>query len=70
MFWKRKITNFNRIGPIFDQTLAKKEFDTMYELLKDAEKFDIGKDYDVSIMTLENLVKYISDYISASRNLQ
>lgn len=65
MFWKRKNkTIFTQLGPVAQIPIpAKKEFETMFEILKDAEKYDHAEEYGVSDMVLKDLVKYINDYI-------
>lgn len=68
MFWNNHKNEKDRIGslPIYrfpPPTPAKKEFNAMFELLKDAEKYDRNEDYDVSDMALKNLSDYIIKYI-------
>jgi len=66
MFWKRKIQNRpNSLGPTFIiSSPTKPEFETMLEILRDAEKFDNSGEVEVSINTLETLNKYIENYIT------
>lgn len=65
MFWKRKEEiKYSNIGPILMTPMPpKKEFETMFEMLKDAEKYDHTEEYGVSDMILKDLVKYINDYV-------
>ena len=46
---------------------SKKEFRNMFELLKDAEKYDTADEIGISVSILENLVSYAQDYISIKR---
>lgn len=64
MFWKRKPKVINTsLGPIISsQTPPKKEFETMLEILRDAEKFDNANEIEVRNNTLQNLVDYINDF--------
>lgn len=66
MFWKRKtkLVNSNLgLGPlILPQSPPKKEFETMLEILRDAEKFDNANEIDVRNNTLQNLVDYINEF--------
>lgn len=69
MFWKRKrktkAVNSN-IGQVLlmrnPPPPQKKEFKTMLEILRDAEKFDNANEIDVRNNTLQNLVDYINDF--------
>lgn len=68
MFWKRKTILVNsNIGqvPLMRNPPPpppKKEFETMLEILRDAEKFDNANEIDVRNNTLQNLVDYINDF--------
>jgi hypothetical protein len=69
MFWKRKekITHTAK-GHIFipPPPPPKKDFETMLELLRDAEKFDNAGEKDVSNATLKNLCEFIERYVERS----
>jgi hypothetical protein len=69
MFWKRKPVNtvisskngylmINNPPPI----PPKKEFESMLELLRDAEKYDNSGEAEVSLKQLETLREYIDKY--------
>lgn len=64
MFWKREQEIRNgELGPLIMPTdPPKKEFKTMLEMLKDAEKYDNAGELDVSKSTLTALCKYIEKY--------
>ena len=66
MFWKRKAKVVNSslgLGPlILPPPPPKKEFKTMLEILRDAEKFDNANEIDVRNNTLQNLVDYINEF--------
>ena len=66
MIWSRKekITH-GRLGPLLIPPIpAKKEFISMMEILKDAEKFDSEGESDVSKKLLKILCEYIEVYSS------
>lgn len=69
MFWKRKEKTIHVLGGAIKQipVPAKKEFETMLELLRDAEKFDIADEKELSLITLSNLYDYIKSYIAKCR---
>lgn len=64
MFWKRKTKVVNSgLGPIMSPPPPpKKEFETMLEILRDAEKFDNANEIEVRNNTLQNLVDYINEF--------
>jgi len=66
MFWRRKtkVVNSNiGLRPlILPPPPPKKEFETMLEILRDAEKYDNANEIDVRNNTLQNLVDYINDF--------
>ena len=64
MFWIRKPQIFNScIEPIAVlDNKAKKEFETMINILKDAEKYDSGNEPQVSLKMLITLKEYIEKY--------
>lgn len=67
MFWKRKGRIEHTVkGHIFipPPPPPKKEFETMLEILRDAEKFDNTNEIDVRNNTLQNLVDYINEFRS------
>lgn len=68
MFWKRKERiEFTAKGNIFmPPPPPKKEFETMLEILRDAEKFDNAGEKDVSNSTLKTLSEFIECYVSRS----
>lgn len=57
-----KITTPSRVE--FTPITKKKEFQTMYEILKDAEKYDNANEKDVCISTLTILSEFIEKYKS------
>lgn len=70
MFWKRKNRNSitaKGVPFVLPQPPAKKEFETMLEILRDAEKYDNAGEYDVCNLTLNNLKQYIDKYTSTAR---
>jgi hypothetical protein len=74
MFGKRKERiEFNVDGKALSFTSPlprKKEFETMLELLRDAQKFDdFGEKY-VSHLTLKNLSNFIENYIEKDSSKQ
>ncbi len=65
MFWKRKErVEFTAKSNMFipPPPPPKKEFETMLELLRDAEKFDNAGEKDVCFATLRNLSEFIERY--------
>lgn len=69
MFWKRKERiEHTAKGHIFipPPPPSKKDFETMLELLRDAEKFDNTGEKDVSDATLKNLCEFIERYVARS----
>jgi hypothetical protein len=66
MFWKRKEKiECDYLGHITcPPPPPKKEFETMLELLRVAEKFDRDGEKDVSNTTLKNLCEFIERYIT------
>lgn len=61
MFWKResKIVN-GSLGPLLTPPIpAKREFQTMLEILRDAEKYDTGNDIEVRNALLTTLCEHI-----------
>jgi hypothetical protein len=68
MFWKRKEKVIHgQLGPLLEiPTPPKKDFETMLELLRDAEKFDNAGEKDVSNATLKNLCEFIEWYVERS----
>jgi len=69
MFWKRKEKTIHVLGGTIQQipVPAKKEFETMLELLRDAEKFDTADEKELSLITLSNLSDYVKSYIAKCR---
>ena len=74
MFWTRKsIAKLTGKGKPYlepEKTLPKKEFETMYELLKDAEKYDGMNETLMSENILEGLVNYIELYVNSKFNTE
>ena len=72
MFWIRKsIVKLTGKGKPYiehEKTIPNKEFETMYELLKDAEKYDSMNETLMSENILEGLVNYIEMYIDVKTN--
>ena len=69
MFWKRKERiEYTAKGHIFipPPPPPKKDFETMLELLRDAEKFDNAGEKGVSNSTLKNLCEFIERYVARS----
>jgi hypothetical protein len=67
MFWKRKEKiECEYLGHIVypPPPPPKKEFETMLELLRVAEKFDRDGEKDVSNAILKNLCEFIERYIT------
>lgn len=64
MFWKReKIVTNGALGMLeIIPIKPKKEFETMLQMLRDAEKYDNATEKDVSIALLTNLCEYIERY--------
>jgi hypothetical protein len=61
MFWKRetKIVK-GSLGPLLIPPIpAKREFQTMLEILRDAEKYDNGNDIEVRNVLLTTLCEHI-----------
>ena len=64
MFWKRepKIVK-GSLGPLLIPPIpAKREFQTMLEILRDAEKYDTGKDIEVRNVLLTTLCEHIETF--------
>lgn len=61
MFWKRKKeTSHGALGPLsVPPTPPKKEFETMLEMLRDAEKYNNAGENEVSDAILTHLCEYI-----------
>jgi hypothetical protein len=74
MFWKRETKAVNsNIGQVLlmrnpPPPPPKKEFETMLEILRDAEKYDNANEIDVRNNTLQNLVDYINDFRLKNKN--
>ncbi len=70
MFWTREpkkavgALGMLEIQPI----LPKKQFETMLEMLRDAEKYDNNGEKDVSTAILTNLCEFIERYKAGSRS--
>ena len=64
MFWKRKNESTkSELGIILNVPMpAKKEFETMLELLRDAEKYDSAGGLKASHNILNDLKEYITDF--------
>lgn len=65
-FWKRKekITR-GTLGPLLMPPIPpRKEFETMLEILRDAEKFDNNGEKSVSNSTLRTLCEFIEVHIA------
>jgi len=61
MFWNRKEkVVIGSLGPLLIPPIpAKREFETMLEILKDAEKYDNGNDIEVRNALLTTLCEHI-----------
>jgi len=61
MFWNRKEkVVIGNLGPLLMPPIpAKREFETMLEILKDAEKYDNGNDIEVRNALLTTLCEHI-----------
>jgi len=61
MFWKRKEkVVIGNLGPFLVPPIpAKREFETMLEILRDAEKYDTGNDIEVRNALLTTLCEHI-----------
>lgn len=69
MFWKRetKIVK-GSLGPLLIPPIpAKREFQTMLEILRDAEKYDNGNDIEVRDVLLSTLCEQIDMFKSKSK---
>jgi len=71
MFWKRKPVNTvisSKNGFVFIDnpplSPPRPEFETMLELLRDAEKYDNSGETEISLKQLETLREYIDRYCS------
>lgn len=64
MIWKRKEEIvFGKLGPVSVPSIpVKKEFETMLELLIDAEKFDVSGEIALRNAMFVALVEYIEQY--------
>lgn len=63
MFWKRKEDiRISSIG-LISVPPPKKEFETMLQILRDAEKYDNAGEMEVSKDTLNTLCEFINRYI-------
>lgn len=66
--WKRKPPKeiISKIGPYIeftDPTPPKKEFLNMYDLIREAERFDHEEQYELSDEILNLLANYINKYV-------
>lgn len=62
--WNRKLTiREGALGKTIDLKPAKKEFETMFEILRDAEKYDTNNDLDVRNVLLSQLHSEIDKFI-------
>lgn len=61
MFWKRKEkVVIGSLGPLLIPPIpAKREFETMLEILRDAEKYDTGNNIEVRNVLLTTLCEHI-----------
>lgn len=64
---RKTAVNFDSIGnfhsfTVLPRTEQKKEFSTMFEILRDAEKYDQAGEEEVCKSILETLKKYIDMY--------
>ncbi|MBU0941738.1 MAG: hypothetical protein KKD36_09940 [Bacteroidetes bacterium] len=69
MFWKRetKIVK-GSLGPLLSFPIpAKREFQTMLEILRDAEKYDNGNDIEVRNVLLSTLCEHIEIFKTKSK---
>lgn len=69
--WKRKPPKeiVGKFGPYIeftDPTPPKKEFLNMYDLIREAERFDHEEQYSLSDEILRVLAEYITDYTKNS----
>lgn len=62
MFWKRKEEVVRVMAGISITPPTKRQFETMLELLSDAEKYDTGGEIKVSKKILTDLCEYIETY--------
>lgn len=69
MFWTRKENRFNKGGFVTNNPITftpfnvyKKEFDTMFEILKDAEKYDNDCDSETRNYLLTVLTEKIEQF--------
>ena len=62
MFGKEK--HLNNFEPIILEKKTKKEIETMFQLLKDAHKYDNAEEYDVRNGILKVLCEHISLFIN------
>ena len=69
MFWKRKEKVVKgRFGPLLIPPIpAKKEFEIMLEILRDAEKYDTGNDIEVRNVLLTTLCEHIEIFKTKSQ---
>lgn len=72
---RKTAVNFDSIGnfqsfTVLPRTEQKKEFSTMFEILRDAEKYDQAGEEEVCKSMLETLKKYIDKYDSEQEDIQ
>jgi hypothetical protein len=70
MFWKKKQkTTVGTLGMLKIPPMPKKkQFATMFEMLRDSEKYDNEGEKDVSIGMLINLCEFIERYKTGIRS--
>src|SRR5690606_13002947 len=71
---RKTAVNFDNIGnfksfTVFPKSEQKKEFSTMFEILKDAEKYDEAGEKEVCKSMLETLKNYIDSYDSEDESI-
>src|SRR5690554_3296925 len=71
---RKTAVNFDNIGnfksfTVFPKSEQKKEFSTMFEILKDAEKYDEAGEKEVCKSMLETLKNYIDKYGSEDESV-
>src|SRR5690606_36049042 len=72
---RKTAVNFDNIGnfrsfTVFPKSEQKKEFSTMFEILKDAEKYDEAGEKEVCKSMLETLKNYIDSYDSEQEDIE
>src|SRR5690606_1355454 len=72
---RKTAVNFDNIGnfksfTVFPKSEQKKEFSTMFEILKDAEKYDEAGEKEVCKSMLETLKNYIDSYDSEDESVK